>query len=657
MHSHYFKNILFLLCLSLFTLTSTYAQDDLAAERNLFSRAEHALKNQDFKNYQRLAEKIQNYPLYPYLVYEELKGKIKNTKPTSLKLSEIDDFKSRYPDFPFHNALRTQWLVQMAQSKNWAAYAKGYLPSDNAELACQYYFAEYQLTKNDSYLDKAKPLWLVGYSQPAACDGLFNAWKKAGKLTSSIAFERYHLALEAKNFDLAKHLIKHLTKAEAETANTWLKMVKTPTLITQKTFLDSLKPIPAKTKQVMLAQTLKLLAKSNAEKAMSWWNAHHHDYAFTEQQAAQIKRDIGIYLSHQKSPYALDWLTELPEAEHDKVSQEWRVRNALANHDWSCALKWIDKLSSEQQADVSWQYWRARALDGLNEHQQAQAIYKTIATTRNYYGFLASLYLKQPLSLQHQTPQIPPQVAEQVQQYPGIVRFKELMLLGKISPARIEWFAAVDKMNEQEKIAAAKFAQGQELYDIAIFTMAKCEFRDDVPLRFPLAHQQDIVSNANQHNLDPAWVFAIARQESAFFTDAISPAGARGLMQLLPSTAKIMAKQYDVKFDCDTLLHTPFVNVKLGTVYLKNLKHRMYDNIILATASYNAGPGSITRWLPTQKPEEADIWIETIPYKETREYVKNVLAFTSIYRQQLGHPAGLGMMMKPIPAKESVKNS
>ncbi|MGE3318742.1 MAG: transglycosylase SLT domain-containing protein [Candidatus Berkiella sp.] len=656
MHSRYVKNSLHIIFFSILYswMSPTFAEvQDLSTQRNLFNRADHALKKRELKTYRQLAAQITDYPLYPYLVYEELKSKIKSTKPVSLKLSEIEQFKKDYPDFPFHNALRTQWLMQMASAKNWEAYSKGYLPSDNPDLACQYYYAEYQLTKDAKYLDKAKPLWLVGFSQSKACDGLFNAWQKAGKLSSTVAMERYRLALAAKNFDLAKHLTKYFNKQEKETAALWLKMVKTPHSITQMSFLDSLKTTPDKLKTALLTHGLQLLAKSNAEKALGWWNAHHNDYPFTEQQQDQIKRDIGIYLSHQKSPLALDWLTKLPDTAHDSVSQEWRVRNALANHDWSCALKWIEKLSPEQQAEKSWQYWRARALEGLNQKEQAAVIYEEIAPHRNYYSFLASLRLQKPLTLEHTVPAISPKIANDVHNSPGIRRFKELMILGKISPARIEWFSAVDKMNEQERIAASKLAEKMELYDIAIFTMGKCDFKDDVMLRFPLAHKQDILSNATKHNLDPAWVFAIARQESAFFTDAISPAGARGLMQLMPSTAKMLAKKYDVRFDGDALLHTPVVNVQLGTVYLKNLKQRMHNNTILATASYNAGPGNIQRWLPTQNITDADIWIETIPYKETREYVKNVLAFTSIYRQRLGYPTALNLMMKPIPVKSS----
>ncbi len=655
MQSLCLKNTLLIICFNLLCafIAPLHAEEDLATQRDIFNRAEHALKKGDVQTYKRLAEKIPTYPLFPYLLYEEMKVKIKSTKPTTVKLSQIDEFKKEYPDFPFHYSLRTQWLNQMASTKNWPAYVKGYLPSDNAELACQYYYGQYQVTKDANYLDKAKPLWLVGFSQPDACNGLFNAWQKAGKLTPALAFKRYRLALEGKNFDLAKHLTKHLSKADQITANAWLKMVKTPTIITQQSFHDSLKNTPNKTKLIILSQGIKLFAKANAERALSWWNAHGHEYPFTDEQKKQIQREIGIYLSHQKSSVALDWLTEIPEEAHDAVSREWRVRNAIANHDWSCALKWIDKLSKEQQEDNAWQYWRARALERLNRKTEADVIYEALAPTRTYYGFLASLHLQKPLSLQHQAPAIPPNVTNDVHNSPGIRRFKELMIIGKISPARIEWFAAVDKMNEQERLAAAKFAEEMNLHDIAIFTMAKCEFRDDVWLRFPLAHQQEIVSNATKHNIDPAWVFAIARQESAFFTDAVSPAGARGLMQLMPSTAKILAKKYDVHFDGDNLLHTPLVNVQLGTVYLKNLKQRMHNNTILATASYNAGPLNIQRWLPSEKTLEADIWIETIPYKETREYVKNVLTFTSIYRQRLGYPAALALMMKPIPVKSN----
>lgn len=656
MQSRYVRKSFYLIFLSVlcsFVSPSFADIEDLSAQRNRFSRAEHALKKHDLKTYRQLASGLEEYPLYPYLVYEELKARLKSTKPISLKLSEIEQFKKDYPDFPFHNALRTQWLMQMAGAKNWEAYSKGYLPNDNQDLACQYYYGQYQLTKDPHYLDKAKPLWLVGFSQSKACDGLFNAWQKAGKLTSNLAMERYRLALDAKNFDLAKHLTKHLNKSEKETAILWLKMIKTPQVITQKDFLDNLKNTPDKLKVALLAQGLQLLAKSNAERALGWWNAHHKDYPFTQEQENQIKRDIGIYLSHQKSTLALDWLTKLPDEAHDSVSKEWRIRNALANQDWACALKWIEKLSPEQQAEKTWQYWRARSLEGLHRKEEATAIYEEIAPHRNYYSFLASLRLQKPLTLEHTAPVIEAKTTNDVHNSPGIRRFKELMLLGKISPARIEWFAAVDKMNEPERIAASKLAEKMELYDIAIFTMGKCDFKDDVMLRFPLAHKQEIVSNASKHNLDPAWVFAIARQESAFFTDAISPAGARGLMQLMPGTAKILAKKYDVRFDGEALLHTPLVNVQLGTVYLKNLKQRMHNNTILATASYNAGPLNIQRWLPTEKTIDADIWIETIPYKETREYVKNVLAFTSIYRQRLGYPSALSLMMKPIPVKSS----
>ena len=171
-----------------------------------------------------------------------------------------------------------------------------------------------------------------------------------------------------------------------------------------------------------------------------------------------------------------------------------------------------------------------------------------------------------------------------------------------------------------------------------------------------MAHEPEVLNFANQYNLDPSWVFAIARQESAFHADAISKAGARGIMQLLPSTAKQVASQYHVTYHSEKDLHQPIVNIQLGTAYLSNLKKNMVNHIILATASYNAGPGRIPRWIYDET-IDTDQWIETIPYQETREYVKNVMAFMAVYRYRLGNPPAFALLLKPIPNRENYRLS
>lgn len=472
--------------------------------------------------------------------------------------------------------------------------------------------------------------------------------EKEGGLTQKIIWERTKLALHQKNIPLASLLGKQLTNDKKNWVAQWEKAIKNPELVLIKKTPDEF-IIPSTIKAEIFTQALRDLAKKDPEKIKLWWEKEHQSIGFSKTQSMLICRDIGIYLSHQKNPLAENWLANLPPHVLDPVTQEWRIRLALINYDWQSVLMWINQLPPELKDDKSWRYWQARALEKLGNDIEARSIYQALAKSRNYYGFLSSIRLNLALSMEHQETKISPQALIEVNNMPAIQRFEELLVLKKMALARVEWFRALNKMNQPQILAAAKIAQQKKLHDMAIFTIAKTDYRDDLPLRFPLAFQTSIVKNANIHNLDPAWIYAIARQESAFFTEAISSAGARGLMQLMPATAKIMAKQYDIPFHADESLHKAHTNIALGTVYLKDLKKSVKNNIVLATASYNAGPTRVRKWLP-KNTLDADIWIESIPYRETREYVKNVLTFTSIYRQRLGYPTALALMMKPIPS-------
>lgn len=632
--------------------SGAYAGDlELESQRQLYLRADHALKKQDRVHYERLKAQLKNYPLYPYLVYEELKQKIQHTKPTSVTLKCLNDFETQVPDFPFHSTLRQQWLTQMAHSKKWKEYADGYHPTKNEALECQYHFAQYQLTQDPKHLKNAKPLWLVGYSQDPACDPLFKAWKKHHGLSLELLNKRIQLSLENKKYDFAKQLSKQLAKKDRGWVEEWENLVQQPQLLAHENTLKNMTASP-KIKAEILTRALKAWARNDPEKAATWWLDNEKTLLLSTAQTNEIKRDLAVCLAQQKSPLAEEWLSTLPKEAADDVAKEWRIRVQLASKQWEKVIKEIKALPPTLQNDSAWQYWLARAKEQLNETEEARSIYQELAKTRSYYGFLSSSRLNQPISLQHEDLKVESTHYASVFSTPAIKRFEELRHVGKEAIARVEWFRAVDKMSLEDRHAAAKIAQKMGLHDMVIFTLAKSPFRNDLTLRFPLAHEPEILNLANQHGIDPAWVFGIARQESGFHADAISHAGARGLMQLLPSTAKLVAKQYDVPYRSETDLHQPLTNIKLGTAYLKNLKQKMFDHVILATASYNAGPGRIPRWL-YEDAMETDRWIETIPYKETREYVKNVMAFTAIYHERLGSPADFARLLTPIPGKQN----
>ncbi len=623
---------------------------DLDAQRSIYVRAEHAFKKHDYANFDKLSQKITTYPLYPYLIYEELKRKI-HTGTSSATYDKIQTFKKAFPDFPYLNALNTLWLTKLAHSKKWEQYLKDYEPSKNEDLQCYYHYAQYEVTKEEKHLENAKALWLVGYPQGKGCDKLFSAWAKTGGLTQSLIWKRFKLSIDQKNEDLSKHLLKKMNKQEKHAANQWLKLVKDPHLVLSEKFQASFNA-PDKIKADIMTYGLQRLSRKDPVKVLRWWQKNQPHNTFTKVQQSMIERDIGVYLCHQKNKEAKTYLASLNDKSLDSVAKEWRIRLALAEKNWNEVLSLINQLPPELKDDKNWRYWYARALEKTNQSEQALPIYQQLASTRNYYGFLSSLRLGQTISIAHRESPIEKGTLVYVNNLPAIKRFKELNKLGKEAVGRVEWFRALDKMQEDEIIASAKIAQQMGFHDIAIFTMARAEFKDDVPLRFPLAHKQEIIENADKHNIDPAWIYGIARQESAFFNEAVSHAGARGLLQLLPSTAKTLAKENHVPYDSEYSLHKPNTNIQLGTAYLHQLKQMMRNHLVLATASYNAGPTRTLRWLP-KEPQDADIWIETVPYKETREYVKNVLTFTSIYRQRLGYPPAFALLMKPIPQKSS----
>ncbi|MFI4937453.1 MAG: transglycosylase SLT domain-containing protein [Candidatus Berkiellales bacterium] len=636
--------------LLLSVISSLYAAtEDLTTQREIYLRADHALKKKDMHNYRHLASQIQTYPLYPYLIHEEFKHKIKHNRPVSITLKQLEDFKNNYPDFPYHPALRTLWLKQMAINKNWAAFVQGYKETGDEALDCYHVLAQFKLTDDKKILAHTKDLWLVGHSQPDACNALFKTWHKTGGLTPKLIWKRFKLAMQEKNLELAQNLSKRLPATQQALAKQWLKLNKNPTLINNEKWIQQL-PASLTEKAEIFTQGVRHLAKNDAEKAMRWWLAHKDHYPFTSFQSDFIQRDIGITLAHQKNPLADEYLAHLPASALDQVSYEWRIRLALKELDWERVLKKINQLPPDLAQEKCWLYWRARALDHLGQEKAARIIYEQLAKTRNYYGFLASLRLKNAISLQHRDIAAHPQMMMQVASLPAMKRFEQLRLVGRNATARVEWFRALDKMNEEQIMAAAKIAQKMGLVDIAIFTALKTDHRDDIPLRFPLAYKDQIITQSKKHNLDPGWVYAIIRQESAFYTESVSPAGARGLMQLMPPTAKMVAKKYDPSYYSEDSLYQPQTNIVLGTAYLKELKERMYAHPLLATVAYNAGPSRIKKWLPPNT-LDAQVWIETIPFKETREYVKNVITFSAIYRQQLGYPSALPLMMKPIPSQ------
>lgn len=634
---------LFFLLLILPWMTATASKDDYAMERQLFIKAEKSLKSGKISLFQTQLKQLRHYPLYPYLEYESLIRKL-----PQLSLKEVDRFEKDYPDSALTQRLRQNWLLTQAQLKHWDQYITGYQPligTPSVELQCNNLLAEYYTTHDKRVLNKAEPLWLVGSNQPKACESVFQAWDKVGGLSQDLIWDRIELAFNKKHYSLVKQLSLRVPSGEQHYLKLWEHLRKHPSQVTQPSSLQNETPLLRR----VLANSIGYLSQEGAPKAIKAWQKISSQYNFTEEETATALTDIALSLARQHHPDALMWLKKIPDQHATELAQAWRIRTALSTNHWEDVQTYIHQLPENLQQESRWQYWLARALAESGDSQEGSKIFENLSKERGYYGFLASTRLGLDYSLNHEPMELPDQLTTAVSNKSCIQRTLELMALGRQSDAKREWIAGVKKMTDPEIVATARLAEKKGWHHFAILAMAKtASYKDDIPLRFPMANAQSVLTAAKKQKIEPAWVFAITRQESAFAESAKSSVGAMGLMQLMPATANQVAKQNKISYKNKTELLKTETNIQLGSGYLKHLLELHQGSMILATAAYNAGPSRVKLWLNNRNSLEADQWIETIPFSETRDYVQNVMTYLSIYRERLGEGSTQGALMAPI---------
>jgi soluble lytic murein transglycosylase len=361
-----------------------------------------------------------------------------------------------------------------------------------------------------------------------------------------------------------------------------------------------------------------------------------------------VERYIALSAAQQHLPAAHEWLAALPQDVRDLRVREWQVRAALENRDWPAVIADIRAMPADEQDADEWRYWHAVALQHSDRRTQAINRFTLLARERSYHGFLAADFLDWPYEMGNDPLQYEPEALEALAKKPGLVRARELYLADLMPDARREWAYATQAMTPEELKLAASLAGQWGWNDNAIFTVAQARDYADLKLRFPLDHAGSVQRHAAHSDLDPGYVFAVIRQESAFNKDATSPAGARGLMQLMPATGKMTARENRIPWAGTHSLFDIDRNIQLGTRYLRQVMDRFDNNMVLASAAYNAGPHRVRRWLPEEGSRAADVWIATIPYRETRKYVQRILAYTAIYDWRMERP--LTRLAERMPA-------
>jgi len=644
-YSHASTSFVAAAVLLLFTsLTSAAAlaapnNDSHEEHQRLFWLAKQALRNGNLISFNRYASRLRDDPLYPYLLYWRLESRLSQ----ELTLS-IETFLQRYADTPLAPALRTSWLQQLAKQERWEEYLDFYQETDDAALRCHYHYAQHQTGNDQAAWEGAKKLWLVGTSQDDACDPLFSAWEKAGGLTRELRWRRIELAMDSDEFELASLLARPLGPDEQQALRLWQRAYHNPALLQNKTLQDD-----KEINRSVISHTLQYRATRAPLGTIALWSELEPHYAFTTGQRSGIARAIAIGLTYANDEHALDWFAQLPREDRDLEVCNYAVRVALRTQNWGSALAWLEVMPGGESRSTKAQYWRGRIFEAMGFSDMARHFFKAVSKERTYYGFLAADRLNLPYNLEHDPLEVKFSVLQRVAFRPDIVRAQKLYHLGLVGSARNEWEQALAKMSREEMLAAGKLADAWGWENRALFTLARANYFDDLSIRFPLRFNETVLKEAKRRALDPAWIYAVVRQESAMMPHAQSPVGALGLMQLMPATSRDIARELQLAEPNRHQLLKPETNIHFGSYYLRQNLKEFDDNPVLATAAYNAGPHRIRKWYPKQGVMDADIWVDTIPFDETREYVRMVMAYSVFYDQRLDKPVKrLSERMRPI---------
>ena len=625
-----------------FSLSGVVQAAPLSVDRTHYREALKALKEERYTRFEQLYALERGYVARPYLRYHLLMDRLHHDKPQA-----VADFIAHYPNLPVTPKLERAWLRFLAHRHHDKLFLRFYTPAMDSDVALHCDDLSARARAGQNVAAQVQAVWLTGATLPRSCQTVAAKWLRAGGATSQNVWARAKLAMHAHNQTLMKRLVPALPPDLALWARRWLAMQAHPAHeLAHITY-----PLVTRRARLIVRSGVMVLGYRSPTLAMAAWQKLRQTEPLLSEDNNYVLRGLGIIGAKEHLPQALAWISAAVPTGHNGRLRRWRVREALRERAWPQALIFIEALPASWRTQHEWQYWRARALAKTGHPRASSAIMKKLATHFGYYGFLAAGRLKVPYHIQNVPLTVPADALSVIAKIPDIQIAHELFRLHQHKEARALWFQALHGLSQQKIEAAGLLASHWGWRDCAILTVAGSPRAvHALNLRFPLLYRPLIEGDASRNKIDPAWVYGIIRQESAFIFDARSNVGALGLMQLMPQTGFITAREIHLEITGDRDLIDVSNNVDVGTHYLADVLLRADNEEPVATAAYNAGPTAAVSWLPVKVPLAADIWIDTIPYRQTRGYVKNVLAFTAIYDYLLkGRQDALTMRMAPIP--------
>ncbi|MCB1755250.1 MAG: lytic transglycosylase domain-containing protein [Gammaproteobacteria bacterium] len=600
-------------------------------QRQVFMDARKALQQGKYNHFRKLQSRLGDYPIAHYLEYEHLRKQMRSSADVQ-DLDLIDAFEKRFKDGDLANKLRRNLLDALAEQKKWPQYLQIAGRAGQQGADCDRLLAEVKTGQLNAFDDRSRTLWLIPRSQPEACEQAFTELEKNDPVSVSMVWTRIHRLMDKGRTGDMKQMLGYLSSKDKQFIRSWIDYYPDPQKALTKD--DKLREDTDINRRI-LVNLVERWSKRDAESAHAYWNRIKSRYAFSQSQRHAVEQLIARMAAYDQLPQAHEWLHALKDEDLSPEARFWRIRTAMRRLDWQVVKRDILNLPDSERNDSQWQYWLARASEQLGDKETATKIYRTLAQELSYHGFLAADRLDLPYAISDGSSAAEKSLKARLMGDAKLIRAREYQYAGLGWEGRRDWMDVVSALTPEGQLAAAELAYDWNWADRSVFTVAKTGQKDALALRFPMPHV-DTVKEVSSHNrLDSAWIFGVMRRESGFIEDIQSGAGAVGLMQLMPATAKEVAKRHGKNHPGD-LTHADN-NIRLGSSYLRFVMDKFNDNQILATAAYNAGPHRVNRWLPQDITLPADVWVDTIPYNETRNYVRAVTAYTTIFEWRMNH--------------------
>ncbi|WP_293774696.1 murein transglycosylase [uncultured Pantoea sp.] len=611
------------------TASSAWA-DSLDQQRQRYQQIKQAWDSNQMATVDQLLPTLQDYPLYPYLQYRLLAQDL--DQETALA---VQNFIRQYPTLPPARSLSTRFINVLAYRQDWQGVLN-FSPTEPkpVQARCNWYYAKWATGQQQAAFDGAKQIWLRGTALPADCDKLFSVWQSSGQLSPITILERIRLAMKAGNDSLVSYLAKTLP-ADYQTMSDAVQALQQDPL-TVSTFASSVGPTDFTRQATIYAFTR--VARQDMENARSLIPilVRAQKMGPEDEQALKeivVWRMMGSDLTSEQAR----WRDAVVMNSESTALLERRIRLALTQHDRRGLNTWIARLPLEAKEKDEWQYWQADLLFEKGRKEEAEEILRKLMQARGFYPMVAAQRLGVDYPLQVDEA---PKPDSATVQGPELARVRELMYWGLDNLARSEWSNLIGSRTHTQQQMLARYANEQDWWDLSVQATITAKMWDSLKERFPLAWRSVYERNTEVKQIPPSYAMAISRQESAWNPKARSPVGASGLMQIMPATAAHTVKMYNIPgYSNVSQLLDPETNIQIGTQYLEYVYQQFSQNRIFASAAYNAGPGRVRSWQKISGGNlDAVAFIETIPFSETRGYVKNVLAYDAYYRHFMGKP-------------------